>query len=138
MSELLLFLLALAVWEFVALGLEGISLGDILNPLFLMAVFFYGLYALPIVLYIALAKAVSLLTGRLRWVTFVALFAAGCFILVYVLTKTAADPARLWDRQFVAFITYPTLSAFVVYLVDLFLRTSGAELGGNKHGRHIL
>ena len=138
MSRLLLFLLALVVWEIVALGFAGSSLGDVLNPLFLMAVFFYGLYALPIVVYMALAHTVSLLTGRLRWLTFVVLFAVGCLVLVCVLTQTTADPARLWDHQFVAFITYPTLSVFVLYLVDLFLRTSSAELGGNKHGRHIL
>jgi|SRR5258706_14388507 hypothetical protein len=117
----LFFFPAVLLWEVAALIVMSGSLGAFLkslgDPLMLMAIFFNGLYALPIVLYIAIAYAVSQqLNGRARLLTFVGLCCVGSLGLFGFFMKFATDLAHLRENGFVAFIVYPTLCVFVLYL----------------------
>jgi hypothetical protein len=118
---LLLFVLALLLWEVAALivmsGSVGSFLKSLVDPLFLMAVFFYGLYALPIVLYVAIAHAISqLFNGWVRLLVFVGLCCVGSLALIGFFMRFATDLAHLRENGLVAFIVYPTLSVFALYL----------------------
>jgi hypothetical protein len=120
---LLFFVPAVLLWEVAALIVMSGSLGGFLkslggpHPLLLMGMFFNGLYALPIVLYIAIAYAVSqLLNGWPRLLTFVGLCCVGSLGLIGFFMKFSTNLAHLREDGFVAFIVYPTLCVFALYL----------------------
>jgi hypothetical protein len=124
---LLLFILALLLWEMVALFVANHSFGaflrDLGDPLVLMAVFFNGLYALPIVLYVAIAHAVSQqFKGQVaRLLTFVGLCCVGSLGLVGLFMNSTNLP-QLRENGFAAFLVYPTLCVFALYLGRSFLQ----------------
>ena len=115
-----LFSFALILWEAAALVVMSGSLGAFLknlgDRLLLMAIFFNGLYALPIVLYIAIAYAISqLLNGRTRLLAFVGLCCVGSLGLI-AFFMNSTNLAQLRENGFVAFLVYPTLCVFALYL----------------------
>jgi hypothetical protein len=121
MAPLGFFLIALLLWEVMALAVQSGSLGAFLksisDPLSGMAAFFYGLYALPIVLFVAVADAVShRLAGRAQPIIFAGLCCVGFLALIGFFMKSATDWTQLQRNGFVQFIGYPTLCVFALYL----------------------
>ena len=116
MVPLLLFVLALLLWEVVAVIVMNGSLS--LDPLLIMEFFFYGLYALPIVIYVAIAHAVSQqFNGQaVPLLAFAGLCCVGSIGLIAFFMKFTTDQAHIRDNGFVAFIAYPTLCVFALYL----------------------
>jgi hypothetical protein len=115
------FFLAFLLWEIVALfAMSHFSLSMFsggISPLVFAVAFLNGLYALPIVLYIAIAYAVSQqLNGRARLLTFVGLCCVGSLGLIGFFMKFSTNLAHLRENGFVAFVAYPTLCVFALYL----------------------
>jgi hypothetical protein len=114
------FVFALVLWEFVALFVMSRSLGAFLkslgDPLLLMAMFFNGLYALPIALYIAIVYSISrLLDGRTSLPAFVGMCCVGSLGLI-AFFMNSPNVAQLREQGFVAFLVFPTLCVFTLYL----------------------
>jgi hypothetical protein len=125
------FFLAFLLWEIVAIfsvghGSPGVFFGPI-SPLVFAAAFFNGLFALPIVLYIAVAYAVSRqLGGRARLLVFVGLCCVGSLGLIGYFMKFTTNLTHLRENGLVGFIAYPTLSVFALYLARPVLQQSHA------------
>jgi hypothetical protein len=123
----LVFVLALLLWEVVALVVISGSLANLFSSfadsrLILSAVLFNGFYALPIAGYIAIAYAVSQrVQPRMRLLAFLGLFAAGALLLFGYFYVNLSNWQQDKANGFGGFIAIPTACVFVLYLVRLSL-----------------